>query len=395
MSVDLEDKKQYNKVLKKGALYGALFVVIILIVLYLILALITGKADALGIKEFIKLKQAEVIVNQNYRGDLDKENLQDYLMAGYVAGLSDPYANYYGKEQLKEYNSGVDGKYVGLGFTYSKDTKSGNIKISSVYKNTPAEKAGLKSGDYITKIGDKEISSLKNDILKGYKKGDKVKITYYSKNPKELKIIEVILTDINVTSVEDKVITSGKNKIGYIKVNEFNANTDEQWTKALKSLNKKDVHGLIIDLRDNGGGIVKAATNMLNTLVPKGVILTEKDKNDRVVNTVRSNGKVIWKKPIVVLVNKDTASSSEIFTGVLKDKKKCIVVGERTYGKGIIQTPFELIDGTIITLTTREYFLPNGESIHKKGIEPHIVIANNSKDKDAQLEKGISVLEGM
>jgi carboxyl-terminal processing protease len=310
------------------------------------------------------------------------------MIKGYVAGLGDPYAAYFAEDDLEGYSQDIQGDYVGLGIVLANEEGSADIIIREVYEDAPAEKAGILAGDILKKVNDKDVSKMDiSDIIAneiGKELGTKVALTV-ARDGKQL-TFNTEISRITIKTIDYKML---EDKIGYIKIAEFNQKTTNQFEKALDELTKQEMKGLVIDLRNNPGGLVSSASDMLNMLLPKGVIVTEKDKNNKIIAQVNSDGKHEFKLPLVVLINENSASSSEIFAGALRDYDMCTLVGEKTFGKGIIQGMFELSDGTILKITTSEYFLPKGESIHDKGIEPDVKVKNEpDSDNEEQSKDG-------
>ena len=214
-------------------------------------------------------------------------------------------------------------------------------------------------------------------------------------NKQETVTLQLVCEKINVVSVEDKQI----GQTGYIKVTEFDNETDDQFSKAVSKYEKEDIKGLVIDVRDNGGGSLESAINMLNRLLPKGDLITEKSKKEG-DKTYYSDDKESYDKPIVVLINGNSASASEVFSGTLKTRGAATLIGTKSFGKGIVQTVFSLKDacGGGIKLTTAKYYLPNGECIHQKGITPDETIEYEKKDTDTenddtQLQRALQIIE--
>lgn len=340
-------------------------------------------------------------IEKNYIGEIDENKMLEYAIKGYVEGLDDDYSEYITAEEMKEYMESTNGKYVGVGIYISNNTQTNQIVVLMPMKGSPAEEAGIKSGDIITKIDGipykgEELSKASNALKK--EEGTKVKVEVL-RNEDELIEFEIERKNIKINHIESEVL---ENDIGYIQISTFDEGCYEEFEQAWNNLKSNNVKSLIIDLRNNGGGIVEEATNIADDFVNKGDILlikTQKDKKEEITNAKKDKKIDI---PIVILVNENTASSSEILTAAIKENyENATVVGKTTYGKGVIQTIFTLTDGSGLKLTTNEYFTPKHNSINKIGIKPDIEVElqknesiyNIDKSKDNQLQKAIEILK--
>mgnify|MGYP000236482575 CR=1 FL=1 len=291
------------------------------------------------------------------------------------------------------------GKYNGIGISIAKDTDTNYPEVVSVFKDQPAYKAGIKNGDLITAIDQKSTADMElQDVVSAIRSEDNDKVVLTIYRDKKTKDYTVEKTSVELDSVTYKM---RKNKIGYIAVSQFHENTDEQFDKAVTDLESQGMKSLIIDLRDDGGGLLTTCTNMLSRLVAKDKMLVyTKDKKGKKEEFKSDSGKTV-DVPMVVLVNGNTASASEIMTGCLKDYKKATVVGTTTYGKGIVQTILPLTDGSAFKFTIAKYYTPKGTDIHEKGIKPDVEVkmsdkqwkkAQTDEKADKQLKKAIEIL---
>ena len=323
-----------------------------------------------------KVNELWNIIQKDYYREPDMEKVQDGLAKGLMAGLEDPYSGYMTKKEYESYETSMMGEYDGIGLTFNQN-KEGEFKVVSTIKGAPAEKGGIKKGDTIVKVDGKEYDDADSigSAMRG-KSGTKVKVTYV----RDKKETTVTLTREHIIqeSVESKVLDGN---IGYIKIIAFEENTDKDFDKALSDMEAKAVKGLVIDMRDNGGGLVKSAINIADHLLGKTVVTYLED---------RAGKKEYYKSdenqtglPYVLLVNGNTASASEIISAAVKDKGKGKIVGTKTYGKGVVQISDKLSDGSGYRLTIMQYFSPNGNQINEKGVEPDFIV----KDKDQQLKK--------
>ena len=346
------------------------------------------------------LKDYRRIIDKYYLGDVDEEKLKEGAIAGYIKGLDDEYTEYISKEDMADYMADTTGNFVGIGVYMVQDTEANKIMVLSPIKGSPAEKAGLQPGDYIIAVDGvtytgEQMTEASNKI-KG-ETGTTVKLQIQRKD--ETLDIELTRENIKVNPVEGEVL---ENNIGYIEFSSFDDGTAEEFKTKFEELQGKGIKSLIIDLRNNGGGIVDEALEIANYILDKdSVILYEVDKNNN--ETVeKTTDEPIINMPIVILTNENTASSSEILAGALKDHKKATIVGEKTYGKGVIQRLLTLPDGSGLKITSEKYLTPNRTEINKVGIEPDekvelpetvTNILNVEKTEDTQLQKAIEILK--
>lgn len=346
------------------------------------------------------LEDYRKIIDKYYLGDIDEEKLKEGAIAGYIKGLDDEYTEYISKEDMADYMADTTGNFVGVGVYMVQDTEANKIMVLSPIKGSPAEKAGLQPGDYIIAVDGvtytgEQMTEASNKI-KG-EAGTTVKLQIQRKD--ETLDIELTRENIKVNPVEGEVL---ENNIGYIEFSSFDDGTAEEFKMKFEELQGKGIKSLIIDLRNNGGGIVDEALEIANYILDKdSVILYEVDKNNN--ETVeKTTDEPIINMPIVILTNENTASSSEILAGALKDHKKATIVGEKTYGKGVIQRLLTLPDGSGLKITSEKYLTPNRIEINKVGIEPDekvelpetvTNILNVEKTEDTQLQKAIEILK--
>ena len=347
-----------------------------------------------------ELNKYRKIIDKYYLGDVDEEKLKEGAIKGYIEGLGDKYSEYISKEDMEDYMADTTGNFVGIGIYMVQDTKSNKIMVLSPIKGGPAEKAGIQPGDYIISVDDVDYAGDQMSVAANKIKGEagttvKIKILRDS----ETKEYELKREKITVNPVEGKVLD---NNIGYLEFSSFDDGTAEEFKNKYEELQKQGITSLIIDLRNNGGGIVKEALEIADYRLNKDdVILYEVDKNDKETVEKSTNDPII-NMPIVVLTNGNTASSSEILAGALKDHGKATIVGEKTYGKGVIQQLLTLPDGSGLKITSEEYLTPNKTKINGIGIEPDEQISlpdtvknvlNVEEKDDTQLQKAIETLK--
>ncbi len=356
---------------------------------------ITSKTDNIS----ATLASYRRIIDKKFLGEIDEEKMLTETIRGYVNGLGDPYTEYMTKEEMQEFSADVIGNFTGIGIYLTKDTEKNAVVVISPIKDTPAHKAGILPGDIITKVDGvsytgEQLTEASNKI-KG-EIGTTVKLELL----RDGKVIEVEVKreTIKINHVEGKVLN---NKIGYIEFNSFDEGCSDEFKAKVEELKSKNIKGLIIDIRNNGGGLVNESLKIADYLVNKdATLLITTDKNGKEEIDKASLDPII-DVPIVLLTNKNSASASEILAGALKDNGKATIVGEKTYGKGVIQELLTLTDGSGLKITTNEYYTPNRNKINKIGITPDVEVKLDEKvadqlvveeAKDNQLQKAIEVL---
>lgn len=346
------------------------------------------------------LSQFRSELEKKYIGEINDEELIEGAVKGYVDALGDPYTTYYTKKEMKTIMEETNGNFVGIGVYMTKDLEKNAILIIKPIENSPAEKAGILPGDLITKVDDVEYTGDKleeaSNKIRG-EEGTKVKLEIYRNG--ETKTFELTRTKVVVSHVTTKVLN---NDIGYIAISDFEGECASEFETKYKQLEKQGIKKLIIDIRNNGGGIVDEALKIANMLVDKdSTLLITKDKSDK-EEVTKATEKPIINIPTVVLVNEYSASASEILAGALKNNGKATLVGTKTYGKGIIQELHQLSDGSGLKITVSEYYTPNHNAIHKIGITPDVEVDLSEDVKqqttiqekdDNQLQKAIEILK--
>ena len=347
-----------------------------------------------------KLNQYREIIDKYYLGDVDETKLEEGAIKGYIEGLDDPYTEYISKEDMDSYLDDTMGNFVGIGIYMIKNTKYDKIQVLSTIKGSPAEEAGIQSGDLIVSVDGIEYKADDMTAVSNKIKGEEgTKVTIELLRGSENIKYELTRSKVKVNQVEGKVLS---NDIGYIKFTSFDETTAEDFKKQYQELAKKNIKSLIIDLRNNGGGIVDKALEIADYIADKdSVLLYEVDKNNK--ETVRkAKTDPIINMPIVILTNENTASASEILAGALKDLGKAKTVGTTTYGKGVIQQILKLNDGSGLKITIEEYQTPNKNKINKVGIEPDEKVElpdsvesifTIKESEDTQLQKAIDMLK--
>lgn len=318
-----------------------------------------------------KLTQIDRLVRGNFVGEIDEEYLKDNIAKGYIYGLNDKFSSYYTAEETAERKEGLAGNSQGMGIISTEHPDNKTIYIIAVHSGSPADKAGLKAGDEIIKIRDTLVADIgysrAYSALKG-KKGQTKTITVLSSGQE--RTVDITYDEFKIQSVFYHMIDDN---IGYIKITEFNAETTEQFKNAVKSLQGQGAKALMFDVRRNGGGTVESAAKVLDFLLPEGNIMSVRYANGKDQELHRSDSSQI-DLPLAVLVDQCTASAAELFAAAIRDYDKGILVGTKTYGKGVMQRTYYLLDGSSIKITIAEYTPPSGESFNGIGLEPDVKI---------------------
>lgn len=359
----------------------------------------TAESNILTNKTVKKIDELMSYIDLYYNDDCDEDDIRNAIYAGTLEGLGDPYSVYYTADEYKDMQISTSGKYYGIGAALGQDAKTKEVTISKVYEGTPAEEAGLRDGDQIVKVNDtvstsEELSDLVQKI-RG-EEGTTVHLKIYRASTKKTFEVDVERKNVELPSITSKMLDGG---IGYIQISEFQSKTEEQFKSALADLKKQGMKSLIVDVRSNPGGLITAAANILDQILPKGTVVYTEDKYGK-REDYTSDSKCL-KCPIAILVNENSASASEIFAGAIKDYNYGTLIGTKTFGKGIVQTVFPLEDGDAVKITTAKYYTPKGNYIHGVGIEPDINLTykySGPEDEtydmkyDNQVQKAIKVL---
>ena len=347
-----------------------------------------------------KITEIETLVQKYYLNEIDTEQVENYLYKGMIAGLDDAYAAYYTKEEYQSMMDSTNGSYYGIGVEMSQNMTTGIITITRVFEGSPAEEAGLLPGDVIYKVQDTEVTG--EDLTKVVSmvkgaEGTTVPISVAREGESDYLTFDVERRTIEIATVEHRMLDGN---IGYISIASFDDVTVNQFLTALEDLENQGETALIIDLRNNGGGLVSSAGSILDRLLPEGLIVYTEDKYGN-REELKSDAKNYFDKPLAVLVNGNSASASEIFAGAIKDYGLGTLVGTQTFGKGIVQKVYPLSDGTAVKLTVSKYYTPKGNNIHGIGIAPDVEVELDAdvanaitipEEKDNQLQKAVEIL---
>ena len=379
---------------KKNFLQGALFGALIMLCGTGVVSCGIRLSEDASSEE--KLSVLKGLIDENYIGDVDEEALEEGIYKGYIQGLEDPYSVYYNEEETKDLYETTEGEYSGIGAVLSQDLESGVITLVQIYEDSPAAKAGLKDNDILTKVGDIEVTGMDLSEVVTYIKGEKgtdVDLTVLRGEDAEEITVTATRDTVEAQTVKYEML---EGQTGYLSVSEFDSVTYAQYEEAMNELADQGMTGLIVDLRNNPGGNLNTVCEMLDLVLPKGTIVYTEDKDGK-RETATSDDEHQINVPMVVLVNGNSASASEIYAGAIQDYGIGKIVGTQTYGKGVVQQIFDLGDGTSGKVTIAEYFTPNGRSIDGEGITPDVEVEyeadENNPEADNQLEKALEVMK--
>lgn len=344
-----------------------------------------------------KLEVIEKAISEYYyQKDVSTEDMIDGMYQGVVAALGDPYSTYYTEEDLEDLMQQTEGIYYGIGAYVGMDAQTGMAYISGVFEGTPAEESGLRDGDVIYMVNEEPMQGMELSEIVGKIKGEegtKVHLTIYREGENDYLQIDVERRKIESPTVKYELYD---NKTGYIQITEFDEITVSQFQDAMAELRSEEMEGLILDLRANPGGNLSAVVEIARQLLPEGLIVYTEDREGNRTE-YSCDGKHVFDKPLVVLINGYSASASEILAGAIKDYGIGELIGTTTFGKGIVQKVMSLSDGTALKLTVSTYFTPKGNNIHGIGVEPDEVYEFDSEEYyengyDNQLEHAKAVI---
>jgi len=360
---------------------------------------ILGAQQYSDVTKFQKLFDVRNLLYKLYDGNIDDNTLVEGAIKGMAASLNDPYTVFMNQKEYETFNSQTEGSYSGVGIQI--EVKDNNIVVLSTFEGSPAKKAGVVPGDIIEKVNDTDVNGKEYDkavtMMKG-QKGTEVSITVL-RNSKDTHTYKIKRDTIALETVSGEMLTGN---IAYIKLSMFDENTGKNFNKKLVELQGKGAKGFILDLRQNPGGLLTTCVDVVSNFIPKDkVIVSTIDKNNSKQEYVSKGGSAIG-TPLVVLTDGNTASASEIVSGAVRDYKIGTLVGEKTFGKGVVQTLIDTGDGTALKVTMAKYYTPNGENIHKKGIQPDITVKYPenllsqpyNRSTDPQFNKALETIKG-
>ena len=386
-----EDKKNHS--FRKGLIAGAL-----------IMALLMGLSGC-GVRFYTqfargdkgqeeqvdaKIQELNKYIDQYYLFDYEEEDVENGIYKGLMAGLGDIYTGYYTPEEYASFMESSNGTYSGIGAMLSQDYNTGIITVVRAFEGSPAAEAGMQTDDNLYKVEGEEVTGKDLSLVVADLKGEEgTEVTLSILRGTDEMELTMERRNIQVPTVEYRMETD---QIGYISISEFDDVTQEQFMSALEALEGQGMKDLIIDLRNNGGGLVDVTCAILDRLLPEGMIVYTEDKYGERQEQI-SDAEHYFEGKMAVLVNGNSASASEIFAGAIKDYGVGTLIGTQTFGKGIVQSLFPLSDGSAIKITVSRYYTPAGNNIHEVGIEPDIVLEYDKEaEGDNQLEKAIEVL---
>lgn len=397
---------------KKNNIYKTIMVIVVTALVTFLTASVvfynyyikTDKGNIKALSKYISIsdstttleKKIEILkryLENTYMGELDEDKMVEGALKGYVQGLGDEYTEYLTKEDLEDLMVSVNGNYVGIGIYMTKNN-SGEILVLLPIEGSPAEKVGIQTGDIIKKIDGKECSNLELTEVSNMVKGEEgTTVNLEIVREEETMSFDIVRAKVELKYIDSKVLD---NNIGYIQMLSFEEGCTEKLKEEINKLKEQNITSLILDLRDNGGGLVTEAVKVSEIFVPFGkTVLRTYDKENKEVIT-KSAATTNEDIKLVLLVNENSASATEIFTAAIQDNKLGTVIGTKTFGKGVMQEIKPLEIGGAIKITIEEFKTPNGEKIHKVGITPDIEVENKNEDLekkiDAQLDTAIDYL---
>ena len=355
-----------------------------------------GKEEAVSQETKEKLSGIQALIQKEYIGEVDEDALQTGICQGYVGALGDPYSAYYDEEQTSALMETTQGEYGGIGVVLTQNLDTGVTTASSVYEDSPAMKAGMKDGDIIYQVEGRDVSGMALEEISGSIKGEKgttVEITVLRGEEREEVTLTITRDTIQAETVKTRML---EDEIGYLAISEFDSVTLEQYREGLAELTAQGMEGLIVDLRGNPGGNLDTVCEILDLMLPEGLIVYTEDKDGNRQEFTSDEAQEV-QVPLAVLVDGNSASASEIYAGAIQDYGIGQIVGTKTYGKGVVQTIYDLKDGTSLKLTVAEYFTPNGRNIDGEGITPDVEVTyqrnENDPEADNQLDRAVETLQ--
>lgn len=385
-------KSNFGKGIAVGVLITLLFVLVVAGGAFLSFSLVkmnksTAAEGAEDDKKTVSQKDVEKkageiadLIEQYYYEDVDENAMIEGIYGGMVDGLGDQYSTYFTEEEYASFNESTTGVYYGIGAVLTQNLNTKIVTILHVYPGTPAEEAGVRDGDVIAKVGDIEGDSMELSELVSHIKGEegtKVHLELIRAGEKDHIELDVERRQIEVPTVQYQML---EGEVGLVQITEFSSSTTEQFSEAVKELQSQGMKSMIVDLRDNPGGVLQSVCAILDEILPEGMLVYTEDKYGS-RSEFKSDEKCM-NLPMAVLINENSASASEIFAGAIKDYEYGTLIGTTTFGKGIVQTIIPMQDGSAVKVTTAKYFTPKGNYIHEVGIEPDIELEYEYQGED-------------
>ena len=401
-----EDDLPEKRGCRRGCIIGLLsagFIILLAVIALMIFSVSTGISGISFTKEYNvndKMDRIKTVIDQFYLEEVDDAQLEEGVYAGMVKGLGDPYSEYYTEQDFKDLMESSSGVYAGIGALMSQNMQTGLISITRPFEDSPAQKAGLIAGDILVAVDGNELGDQTlSEIVSQIKGEPQTEVVLTVMRGNQTLDITVVRDFVEVTTVEYKMLDENT---GYIYILEFDDVTTDQFKNAVETLQSEGMEDVVIDLRDNPGGNLSTVVDIMDYILPEGMIVyTEVKYGHREEFT--SDAKNVLDMPMTVLTNGYSASASEIFAGAIKDYQWGTLVGTTTYGKGIVQRVFDLGDGTAVKLTISKYYTPNGNNIHDIGIEPDVKVELPAEvyedgvltqEEDVQLNTALDILNG-
>lgn len=347
-----------------------------------------------------KAKYIEDTVKESYTGEVDETEMEEYMYKGMMASLGDPYSAYYTSEEYEELTTETTGSYEGIGVVMQQDAETGEVKVVRCYEGAPGAEAGLQPEDVLIQVNGESVSGMElSEVVDKVKSSqDTAHLTIARGGESEYLEIDVPLEEVNIPVVNHEML---EDQIGYIALYEFTEQTESQYQAAFEDLESQGMERLIIDVRNNPGGLLTSVCDILEDILPEGLIVYTEDKDGN-REEYTCSGENELEIPLAVLVNGNSASASEIFAGAIQDYGTGTIVGSTTFGKGIVQSLIPFTDGSAIKTTTAKYYTPSGRCIHGTGIEPDIAVELDEgleqetsipHEQDNQLQKAIETVK--
>lgn len=343
---------------------------------------LTGSGQDSALTE--KLARIDALIDQYFIFDIDRNAMADKALAGYISGLDDVYSGYYTPQEYRDTMDDSDGTYTGIGVAVQQDPETLAVTVLTVYPDSPAEGAGIEKGDILAKVDGEDIADWTlSDIVARIRGKEGTEVVVTVNRGGELIDARMTRRVLDKMTVESRMLEEGT---GYLQLTEFDTVSITQLERAVEDLKAQGMTGLILDLRDNPGGLLTSVVNIADDFLGESDILYIDDKQGN-RSTYSAKDGAVWDGPMVVLINGNSASASEVLSGALQDNNRALVVGEQSFGKGIVQTFFALDDGSGIKLTTAHYSTPGGRDIHGVGITPDLGVEDDTDtEADEQLD---------
>lgn len=349
----------------------------------------------------LKISRIKSIIDKYYLNEIDEDKMAEGMYKGLVSSLDDPYSVYYTKDEFDALMESSSGSYYGIGAYVSQDVKTGEITIVKPFEGGPAYEAGMLPGDVVYKVLGEEVTGKDLSEVVSKMKGEEgttVDVEIIRKGESKPIKLTIERRKVEVPTISYEML---EDKVGYIQVSEFDEVTGTQFREALSDLEEQGMKGLVIDLRNNPGGLLDTVCDMLDRMLPEGLIVYTEDKNGNRTEEVKSTAKESFDKPLVVMINGNSASASEVFAGAIQDYGIGTILGTTSFGKGIVQSVIPLADGSGVKITVSKYYTPKGRNIHEIGIEPDVTVELNEdlknkvtieKSEDNQLQEAIKII---